>query len=110
MIFQNTNPVDSIQEFENQLVNQLTNHYEENFSNLKVPNVEITKGHKFYKISVGTSVWGFIARIPFVHKGIQLNKGDLMMAAGRNQAAKHPRGNVIDGTAQYGPYGPTYLN
>lgn len=109
MIFQNTNPVDSIQEFENQLVNQLTNHYEENFSNLKVPNVEITKGHKFYKISVGTSVWGFIARIPFVHKGIQLNKGDLMMAAGRNQAAKHPRGNVIDGTAQYGPYGPEYL-
>lgn len=110
MMFQNTKPVNSIEEFENQLVNQLTNHYEENFSNLKVPNVEIKKGHKFYKVIVGTSVWGFIARIPFVHKGIQLKKGDLMMAAGYNQAAKHPRGNVIDGSAMYGAYGPVYLS
>jgi hypothetical protein len=45
-----------------------------------------------------------------IHKGVQINKGDLMKAAGWNAAAKHSRGNVIDGTAQYGPYGPTYLN
>lgn len=52
---------------------------------------------------------GFIARIPFVHKGVQLKKGDLMMPAGWSAAAKHARGNVIEGTAMYGPYGPAYL-
>jgi len=110
MMFQNTKAVNSIEEFENQLVNQLTNHYEKTFSNLKVPNVEIKKGHKFYKVIVGTSVWGFIVRIPFVHKGVLLKRGDLMKPAGWATAAKHPRGNVIDGTAQYGAYGPVYLS
>jgi len=109
MMFQNVKPVQTIEEFETQLVNQLTEYYQTNHQTLKIPNVEITKGHKFYKIIVGTSVWGFIARIPFVHKGVQLKKGDLMKPAGWATAAKHPRGNVIDGTAQYGAYGPTYL-
>jgi len=109
MMFQNVKPVQTIEEFETQLVNQLTEYYQTNHQTLKIPNVEITKGHKFYKIIVGTSVWGFIARIPFVHKGVQLKKGDLMKPAGWATAAKHPRGNVIDGTAVYGAYGPTYL-
>jgi len=109
MMFQNVKPVQTIEEFETQLVNQITEYYQTNYQTLKIPNVEITKGHKFYKIIVGTSVWGFIARIPFVHKGVQLKKGDLMKPAGWATAAKHPRGNVIDGTAQYGAYGPTYL-
>ena len=110
MMFQNVKPVQTIEEFETQLVNQLTEYYQTNHQTLKIPNVEITKGHKFYKIIVGTSVWGFIARIPFVHKGVQLKKGDLMKPAGWATAAKHPRGNVIDGTAQYGAYGPVYLS
>ena len=109
MMFQNVKPVQTIEEFETQLVNQITEYYQTNYQTLKIPNVEITKGHKFYKIIVGTSVWGFIARIPFVHKGVQLKKGDLMKPAGWATAAKHPRGNVIDGTAVYGAYGPTYL-
>ena len=108
-MFQNTKPVKTIEEFDAQLENQLKEHYTTNFKNLNVPQVKITAGRKFYKIVVGTSVWGFIARIPFVHKGIQLKKGDLMKPAGWNAAAKHPRGNVIDGTAKYGPYGVEYL-
>jgi len=109
MLFQNVKPVQTIEEFETQLINQITEYWQTNYPTLTIPNIEITKGHKFYKIIVGTSVWGFIARIPFVHKGVQLKKGDLMKPAGWATAAKHPRGNVIDGTAQYGAYGPTYL-
>lgn len=107
-VFQNTKPVNSIQEFETQLVNQLTEHYNQ-YNHVSVPEIKINKGNKFYKVIVGSSVWGFIARIPFVHKGIQLQKGDLMKPAGWSAAAKHPRGNVIQGTAAYTPYGPVYL-
>ena len=107
-VFKNTKSVNSIEEFENQLVNQLAEYYKD-YNNVSTPEIKINKGAKFYKIIVGSSAWGFIARIPFVHKGIQLKKGDLMMAAGWSAVAKHPRGNVIEGTAMYGPYGPAYL-
>ena len=109
MIFQNSLPVNSIEEFQDQLQNQLGEYYSKHLSGLNVPRVKINKGSKFYKIIINNSVWGFIARIPMIHKGVQINKGDLMKAAGWNAAAKHSRGNVIDGTAQYGPYGPMYL-
>ena len=108
-VFQNIKPVKTIEEFDAQLENQLNQHYNEFYPSLNVPQIKIIPGRKFHKVVVGTSVWGFIARIPFVHKGVQLKKGDLMKAAGWNAVAKHPRGNVIDGTAQYGPYGPVYL-
>lgn len=107
--FQNIKPVKTIEEFDAQLESQIYDYYTTNFHRLTIPQVKIIAGKKFYKIVVGTSCWGFIARIPFVHKGIQLKKGDLMKAASWNAAAKHPRGNVIDGTAQYGPHGPVYL-
>jgi hypothetical protein len=109
MMFQNSLPVNSIEEFQDQLQNQLGEYYSKHLSGLNVPRVKINKGSKFYKIIIHNSVWGFIARIPMIHKGVQINKGDLMKAAGRNAAAKHSRGNVIEGTAQYGPYGPVYL-
>ena len=107
-VFKNTNPVNSIQEFENQLVKQLTEYYGK-YNYVSTPEIKINKGSKLYKVIVGSSVWGFIARIPFVHKGVQLKKGDLMKPAGWSAAAKHARGNVIEGTAMYGPYGPVYL-
>ena len=110
MMFENSLPVNSIEEFQDQLQNQLGEYYSKHLSGLSVPRVKINKGSKFYKIIIDNSVWGFIARIPMIHKGVQVRKGDLMKAAGWNAAAKHPRGNVIEGTAQYGPYGPTYLN
>ena len=108
-MFTNTKPVKTIEEFDTQLTNQIREYYQENFHRMTLPEIKIYPGKNFYKVVVGTSVWGFIARIPFVHKGVQLKKGDLMKPAGWAAAAKHPRGNVIDGTAQYGPYGPEYL-
>tara|TARA_R110000796_G_scaffold142925_1_gene259437 strand:- start:2183 stop:2512 length:330 start_codon:yes stop_codon:yes gene_type:complete len=105
--FNNTHPVNSIEEFETQLVNQLNEYYKD--YSLGTPKVQINKGNKFYKIIVGTGVWGFVARIPFIHKGVQLMKGDLMKPAGWSAAAKHARGNVIEGSAAYGVFGPLYL-
>ena len=32
------------------------------------------------------------------------------MAAGRNQPAKHSRGNIFEGTDQWTMFGPKYLN
>ena len=107
-MFTNTKPVKTIEEFDIQLTNQIREYYQENFHRLTLPQVKITAGKKFYKIVVGNSIWGFIARNNMVHKGVQVKKGDLMKSAGP-QPAKHPRGNVIDGTAQYGPHGPVYL-
>jgi hypothetical protein len=107
-MFTNTKPVKTIEEFDVQLESQIHEYYSRVFSSLEIPKVKITTGRKFYKIVVGNSIWGFIARNNMVHKGVQVKKGDLMKSAGP-QPAKHPRGNVIDGTAQYGPYGPVYL-
>lgn len=102
-------PCSTIEEFESMLKSQIKEYYETKFSCLPVPNVVVKKGSKFYKIVSGNSVWGFVARIPMIHKGVQIRKGDLMKPAGRNQAAKHARGNVIEGTANYSAYGPAYL-
>jgi hypothetical protein len=107
-VFQNIKPVKTIEEFDAQLESQIYDYYTTNFHRLTLPQVKITAGRKFYKIVVGNSIWGFIARNNMVHKGVQVKRGDLMKAQGP-QPAKHPRGNVIDGTAQYGPYGPVYL-
>ena len=99
----------TIEEFTTLLQSQLEDYYQHNFPNLEVPKVVIYEGTKFYKImTTNNSTWGFASRKRFIHKGVEVKQGDLMMAAGR-QAAKHPRGNIIDGTACYGPYGPTYL-
>ena len=87
MMFQNSLPVNSIEEFQDQLQNQLGEYYSKHLSGLNVPQVKINKGSKFYKIIIDNSVWGFIARIPMIHKGVQINKGDLMKAAGWNAAA-----------------------
>jgi hypothetical protein len=43
------------------------------------------------------------------HLGAPIKKGDLMKAASWRAAAKHSRGNIFDGTAKYGMYGPKYL-
>ena len=108
--FENTRPVKTIEEFQVQLEIQLQQYYMKHLSAIQIPKVTITKGHKFYKVITDGSVWGFIARKPFVHKGCQLKTGDLMKPAGWSQAAAYARGNVIEGNAVYGPYGPQYLN
>lgn len=70
-------------------------------------NVEI--GNKFIRLWDGSSCWGFISRVDGDLKGSPIKKGDLLKAASWKAPAKHARGNIIDGTAQYGVYGPEYL-
>ena len=66
-------------------------------------------GNKFIRLWQGTSCWGFISRVDDVLKGSPIKKGDLLKAATWKAPAKHARGNIIDGTARYGVYGPEYL-
>ncbi len=66
-------------------------------------------GNKFIRIWHGTSCWGFISRVDGDLKGSPIKKGDLLKAATWKAPAKHARGNIIDGTARYGVYGPDYL-
>jgi hypothetical protein len=71
--------------------------------------VVVEIGNKFIRIWHGSSCWGFISRVDGDLKGSPIKKGDLLKAATWKAPAKHARGNIIDGTAQYGVYGPTYL-
>jgi hypothetical protein len=66
-------------------------------------------GNKFIRLWQGTSCWGFISRVDGDLKGSPIKKGDLLKAATWKAPAKHARGNIIDGTARYGVYGPEYL-
>jgi hypothetical protein len=66
-------------------------------------------GNKFIRLWQGTGCWGFISRVDGDLKGSPIKKGDLLKAATWKAPAKHARGNIIDGTARYGVYGPEYL-
>jgi len=66
-------------------------------------------GNKFIRLWTGTSCWGFISRVDGDLKGAPIKKGDLLKAATWKAPAKHARGNIIDGTARYGEYGPSYI-
>lgn len=65
-------------------------------------------GTKYIRLWVGTACWGFISRVDGMLKGEPIKKGDLLKAATWKAPAKHARGNIIDGTANYGVYGPSY--
>lgn len=66
-------------------------------------------GNKFIRLWTGTTCWGFISRVDGDLKGAPIKKGDLLKAATWKAPAKHARGNIIDGTAQYSEYGPSYI-
>ena len=66
-------------------------------------------GNKFIRLWDGTMCWGFISRVDDVLKGAPIKKGDLLKPATWKSPAKHARGNVSDGTARWGVYGPEYL-
>ena len=80
-----------------------------NYSNtsLEAPQLTVSFGSKYAKIMTDTSVWGFVALTADSTK--QQVVGDLLKPAGFRTPAKWSRGNILDGTASYGPYGPTYL-
>ena len=82
-----------------ELQNNVNEYYTKNYSNLDVPKMEVTFGRKYAKILNRSSVWGFV----------DLSNGDLLKAASWRTPAKHSRGNILNGTAQYNVYGPAYL-
>lgn len=71
--------------------------------------VVVEVGQKYIRLWVGQSCWGFISRVDGDLKGSPIKKGDLLKAATWKAPAKHSRGNIIDGTARYGVYGPEYI-
>ena len=75
----------------------------------KQTELTVEIGNKFIRLWDGTSCWGFISRVDGDLKGSPIKKGDLLKAASWKSPAKHARGNIIDGTAKYGVYGPEYL-
>ena len=84
--------------------------WEQQYSNIPYEPLTYTKGKKYIKIESNRSVWGFVSMWDGINKGSVVKKGDLLMAAGRNQPAKHSRGNIFEGTDQWTMFGPKYLN
>jgi hypothetical protein len=85
-------------------------------TNNKEWNVEF--GKKYAKITDSqsniqglrtSSVWGFVVIKECTVGGIDYKPGDLLKAASFKAPAKHARGNVLDGTADYDIWGPSYL-
>lgn len=75
-------------------------------------------GKKYAKITDGytniqgvrtESVWGFVVLKECTVDGIDYKPGDLLKAASHKAPAKHARGNIMDGTADYDIWGPAYL-
>lgn len=66
-------------------------------------------GNKYIRLWTGNTCWGFISRVDGDLKGAPIKKGDLLKPATWKAPAKHARGNIIDGTAQWGEYGPSYI-
>ena len=91
-------------------VDELVSHdYKKNFKSLEIPKLEIKNNIKYYKLIQRGSVWGFISKINGDIKGSPIKVGDLLFPANWSTPAKHSRGNILNGTASYGVYGPTYL-
>ncbi len=103
----NSNPI--VQNFINTLNIQRKDYYVK----MDMPNqwreLTVEVGNKFIRLWDGTMCWGFISRVDGDLKGSPIKKGDLLKAATWKAPAKHARGNIIDGTARYGVYGPEYI-
>ena len=84
-------------------------YYEKTGHTTKKTELTVEIGNKFIRLWDGTSCWGFISRVDGDLKGSPIKKGDLLKCASWKSPAKHARGNIIDGTARYGVYGPEYI-
>ena len=74
-------------------------------------DLKLKSGSKFIKVIEGNRVWGFIAKVDGVHKGLPMLKGDILKAAGWSQPAKHSRGSIFDSEMHksFSWTGPNYL-
>jgi len=77
----------------------------------KVLDLKVKSGRKFIKVIEGNRVWGFVAKVDGVHKGIPMLKGDILKAAGWSAPAKHSRGSIFDREMHksFSWTGPNYL-
>jgi hypothetical protein len=103
----NSNPI--VKNFIEKVNAERTAYYAKIDLTTKEPELIVEVGNKFIRLWQGSSCWGFISRVDDVLKGAPIKKGDLLKAATWKAPAKHARGNIIDGTARYGVYGPEYL-
>ena len=74
-------------------------------------DLSLKVGRKFIKVVEGTRVWGFIAKVDGVHKGVPMLKGDILKAATWRAPAKHSRGSIFDSEMHksFSWTGPNYL-
>jgi hypothetical protein len=104
----NSNPI--VKNFIQKVNTERTEYYAKINLTRKEPELIVEIGNKFIRLWSGTSCWGFISRVDGDLKGAPIKKGDLLKPATWKAPAKHARGNIIDGTAQYGVYGPSYMS
>ena len=85
--------------------------YENWIDNGKTLDLSLKPGRKFIKVVEGTRVWGFIAKVDGVHKGLPMLKGDILKAATWRAPAKHSRGSIFDKEMHksFSWTGPNYL-
>ena len=74
-------------------------------------DLELRPGRKFIKVVEDNRVWGFIAKVDGVHKGLPMLKGDILKPATWSQPAKHSRGSIFDSEMHksFSWTGPNYL-
>ena len=74
-------------------------------------DLKLKPGRKFIKVVEDNRVWGFVAKVDGVHKGLPMLKGDILKAAGWSQPAKHSRGSIFDSEMHksFSWTGPNYL-
>ena len=79
--------------------------------NGKTLDLSLKPGRKFIKVVEGSRVWGFIAKVDGVHKGLPMLKGDILKAATWRAPAKHSRGSIFDSEMHksFSWTGPNYL-
>ena len=77
----------------------------------KVLDLSLKPGRKFIKVIEGNRVWGFVAKVDGLHKGVPMLKGDILKAAGWSAPAKHSRGSIFDKEMHnsFSWTGPNYL-
>ena len=82
-----------------------------NGGNGKTLDLKINNGRKFLKVIEGNRVWGFVANVDGIHKGVPMLKGDILKAAGWSAPAKHSRGSIFDKEfhKSFSWTGPNYL-
>jgi hypothetical protein len=98
-----------VEKFINEVDSKICLYYQTNLKNISQPLIKVELGKKFIRIWQDGSCWGFISRVDGDLKGAPIKKGDLLKPATYKAPAKHARGNIIDGTAKYGVYGPDYI-